>query len=299
MVVPIGKPWQFARQDRQLTLHEIAEAETRGVDILAVAEDEIHRHVEHVIDIAFIAEAILEHEGQHTGARRIGIGPDMAPVRHEAVGAALGKGRGSKERGRERLKCQAHPELLHHVGLARIVEVGLDGAGAQHHVEPHAADARHMVQHDLVAALGHDRQFGARLVGPHADAEEAEPELGADFLDLLQVAAGFGAGLMQIFERRARQFKLARGFQADGAVAARERDDMTALDHRLPAEARERHQKVADAAGFVVARRPVIAGAIDEFLVLGADPPPLLGLFALDHGGRELVAAFDDGIVLI
>ena len=30
---------------------------------------------------------------------------------------------------------------------------------------------------------------------------------------------------MQIFERRARQFKLARGFQADGAVATRERDD--------------------------------------------------------------------------
>src|SRR3546814_5908505 len=114
----------------------------------------------------------------------------------------------------------------HHVGLARIVEVGLDRAGSQHHVEAETADARHVIEHDLVAPLGHDRQFGARLVGPHADAEETEPEFGADFLHLLQMPAGLGAGLVEVFERGAGAFELPRGFEADGAVAARPRPDV-------------------------------------------------------------------------
>src|SRR3546814_625370 len=119
------------------------------------------------------------------------------------------------------------------------------------------------------------------------------------FLHLLQMAAGLGAGLVEIFERRAREFELPRGFEADGAVAARQRDDLSALDHRLPAEAGERHQQVVDAAGFVIGRRAVVGGAIDEFLVLGADAPAVFGFFALDHGRRELVAVFDDGIVAV
>src|SRR3546814_10826103 len=70
-----------------------------------------------------------------------------------------------------------------------------------------------MIEHDLVAPLGHDRQFGARLVGPHADAEETEPEFGADFLPLLQMPAGLGAGLVEVFERGAGDFELPRGFE--------------------------------------------------------------------------------------
>src|SRR3546814_10240965 len=104
-----------------------------------------------------------------------------------------------------------------------------------------------MIEHDLVAPLGHDRQFGARLVGPHADAEETETEFGADFLHLLQMPAGLGAGLVEVFERRAGEFELARGLEADGAVAARQRDDppvfWAALDHRFPAEAGERSEE--------------------------------------------------------
>ena len=103
----------------------------------------------------------------------------------------------------------------------RIVEIDLDGAGAQHHVEAEGADARHVVEHDLVAALGHDRQLGAGLVGPHAEAEEAEAELRSPTaLHLLQVAAGLGAGLVEILERRARKLELAGGLQADRAVGA-------------------------------------------------------------------------------
>ena len=86
---------------------------------------------------------------------------------------------------------------------------------------PERADPRHVPQHDLVAALGHDRQLVAALVGPHAEAEEADPALLADRLDLVEVAAGLGAGLVQVVERRARQFELAGGLEADVAVGAR------------------------------------------------------------------------------
>src|SRR3546814_16369683 len=83
----------LARESGKLALQEIAEALPRGVDIFAVAEDEIHRHAQHIVDIAFIAETLFEHEGQHAGARGVGVGPDMAAVRHIAVGLALGKRR--------------------------------------------------------------------------------------------------------------------------------------------------------------------------------------------------------------
>ena len=76
-------------------------------------------------------------------------------------------------------------------------------------------------QHDRVAALGHDRQLGAGLVGPHAEAEEAEAEPVADRLDLVEMAAGLGAGLVEVLERRAGQFELAGRLEADGAVRRR------------------------------------------------------------------------------
>src|SRR3546814_13848132 len=87
--------------------------------------------------------------------------------------------------------------------------------------------------------------------------------------------AGLGAGLVEVFERGAGEFELPRGFEADGAVAARQRDDLSALDHRLPTEAGERHQQVVTATGFVVAGRAVVGGAIDAFLMLGADAPEI------------------------
>src|SRR3546814_13203664 len=112
----------------------------------------------------------------------------MAAVLHIAVGLALGKRRRGEQRGRERLQRERNAEFLHHVGPARIVEVGLDRAGSQHNVEAEAADARHMIEHDLVATLGHDRQLGARIVGPNSDAAETVSEFGADFLPQLEWA---------------------------------------------------------------------------------------------------------------
>ena len=299
MVGPVGQARALAGQRGQLAGHEVAEALPGGVDVPAVAEHEVHRHVEHVVDIAFVAEARVEHERQHAGAVRIGVRPDVAAVRKEAVGLALGERRIGEQRRRQRLQRQADAELLRHVRFRPIVEVGLDRAGAQHHVEAHAADARHVPQHDVVAALGHDRQRFARLVGPHAEAEEALAGLGADLLDLAQVPSGLGASLVQVLQRRAGQLELAGGLQADGAVGAGHRDDVPAFLDRRPAELAQGQQQVADAARLLVGRGVEIGGAIDELLVLGADPPGVARLLARGHRFGELPDVLDQRIVAI
>ena len=80
------------------------------------------------------------------------------------------------------------------------------------------------------------------------------PHASPTALHLFEVAPGFGAGLVQVFERRARQFELAGGFEADRAVGAAHGDDLAAFLDRLPAELPHGQQDVADAAGLVVGR---------------------------------------------
>src|SRR3546814_16577851 len=52
MVVPAGEARLLARERGKLALQAIAEALPRGVDIFAVAEDELNRHAQHIVDIA-------------------------------------------------------------------------------------------------------------------------------------------------------------------------------------------------------------------------------------------------------
>jgi hypothetical protein len=217
----------------------------------------------------------------------------VASVGEEAVGASLLEGRIGEERGGERLEGEADPEFLRHVGFGRIIEVHLDGAGAEHHVEAERADPRHVAEHDLVPALGHSRQSVAGLVGPHAEAEEAEAELVAHLLDLVEMAARLGAGLVEVLERRARQFELPGRLQADVPVLARQRDDLAAFLDRPPAIFGQRREQVADTAGLVVGGRAMIVAAVDELLVLGPDPPRRLGLLAARERGEQVLAALD------
>src|SRR3546814_13489988 len=67
--------------------------------------------------ITLVTETVLEHEGEHAGAVRIGVGPDMAAIGEEAVGLAFGEGRVGEEGGGERLKGETDAELLGHVGF--------------------------------------------------------------------------------------------------------------------------------------------------------------------------------------
>ena len=52
-------------------------------------------------------------------------------------------------------------------------------------------------------------------------------------------------------------------------------------------------QQVADAAGLVIGRRAMVGEAIDELLVLGADPPVVARLLAAGEHREQVVAALD------
>src|SRR5690606_5713775 len=112
-------------------------------------------------------------------------------------------------------------------------------------------------------------------------------------LDLVEVATGFGASLVEVLQRSAGQLELAGGFQADGAIVAAHRDDLPAFLDRLPAELAQLHQNVTDTARLVIARSPMIVALVDQLLMLGADPPAFRRLLAGLDRRDELLAPFD------
>ena len=115
------------------------------IDVAAVAIDEIHRHVEHVLDIALEPEARLEHERQHAAAVGIDVGPDVAAIAESPDGLPSTNGELAKSATATGCSARLDAELLHHVGFVDEVEIDLHRAGAQHHVEAELALLRHVV----------------------------------------------------------------------------------------------------------------------------------------------------------
>src|SRR3546814_3009921 len=75
----------------------------------------------------------------------------MAAIGKEPVCLPFRKGAVGKECRRYRLEGERRAKHFRHHGLAAVIEINLYGAGAEHHVEAHAAHTRHMVQHDAIA----------------------------------------------------------------------------------------------------------------------------------------------------
>ena len=290
MIRPVAHRRQRAGQRRQLAGHEVAEALAAGVHVFVIAIREVHRHVEQVIDIAFVTEAVVEHEVEHAGAVAVGIGPDVRTVGQITVGLAFGERRIGEQRGGDGLQRQRDAEFLHHVRFAAVIQIHLHGAGAGHHVQTEAADLGHVVAHDLVAALGHPRHFVATPFRLEAHAEEAEPEFVGDRLHFLQMAAHLGAGLVDVLQRCAREFELAGGFQRDRGVVLEQGDGAVVLLHRLPAETGEAIEQGFDAALASEGGCVQIVEAEAELFVLGADAPVGCGFLAGGEFRHQLVA---------
>ena len=183
----------------------------------------------------------------------VGVAPYLAAHRLEAVEAALGERRGGEQCRRDRLQSQRDAQLLDHVGLVREVEVHLDRRGAVHHVEAARADLRHVARHDGVAVLGHVRRLGERPLGREAEPEEADAERLADVQDLVEVVERLLGRLVQRRRRgRPDSSNWPPGSRLDVAaqlaVRPLQRNDLAALEDRLPAEAGDEglHQR-ADA----------------------------------------------------
>ena len=156
-----------------------------------------------------------------------------------------------------------------------------------------------MPQHDVIAPLGHDRQRFTGLVRPHAQAKEAQVEPFAHGLDLIQVAAGFGACLVQVFQRCARQFKLACRFKADRSIRALHGDDGAVFLNRFPTELVQCQQEIAYTASFTIRRGMMIVPVEHQLFMLSADSPLFARLFALRHRFGKLADALDQRIVMV
>jgi hypothetical protein len=272
---------------------EIAKTPARQIDVFAVAIDEIHRHIEHVIDIALEAHAGLEHPRQHAGAVVVDIGPDLGAIGQEPVVLAFAERRIGEQGGRHRLQRQGDAEFLDHVGFGGEVEIDLHRAGAEHHLFAIAADLRHVALHDLVAAFRHRIDFRQRPGRRIAEADGARPDLGGHLAHLLLVDVHLGTGLVHRFQGRARQLELAARLQTDPGAVLGQADDVLAFQDRLPAELLHAFEQRLDAGNAFVAQRVMGLQAVDEFLVLGADAPILARLAAFGQIPHEVVARLD------
>src|SRR6185503_11601802 len=114
-----------------------------------------------------------------------------------------------------------------HVGLIGKIEVGLDGAGAKHHVEAVTTDLGHVSRHDGVARLRHAWSLGLRPFGREAGAEETDPEWRCAFANLREVRVHLAAGLMDRLQWSAAELELPARLQRNGGQPERvgESDD--------------------------------------------------------------------------
>ena len=202
MILKIGHGRQLPLESGEHTIHEIAEGLSGNIDIVVAAMQEIHRHIEDIIDPLFIAEIGVEHTGRNTASRSVGIRPGMRPCRQKAGRLAILEGRVCKQRRRHRLQCERRAELLAHVGLVREIEVHLHRAGAQHHIEAERADFWHVTAHDPVTAFRHEADVftsGDRMV---AKAHHFDIQRFGGGQHMPQVPSGLAAGLVDVVKRR-------------------------------------------------------------------------------------------------
>ena len=276
MIRPVGQERPLARQGGQAAVEEVAEALAQGIDIGPVSIDEVHRHVERVIDPALEAEAFLEDEGQHPRAIRIEVTPDAGAMGQDAGRPALEEGGVGEERRRHRLQRERDAQLGDHVRLGGEVEIHLNRAGAVHHLGAVGADAAHVVGHETVAALGHHRHLVVRPFRRGAEADETRPDRVGHLAHLAQMLVHLVAGLVDGLERGAGELELAAGLEADIRPVLDETDQVARLLDRLPAEALgQPGEHGADRAGPVIGQRRMGLEIVAELLVLCPDAPVL------------------------
>ena len=212
VVGPVGQGRNLSRQGRKVALQEIAEGLAKRVDVLAVAVDEIHRHIEDILHPGLEPEAFVEDKGDHAGAGIVQMPPDIVAIAFHAVRLALEEGRIGEERIGHRLQRHGDAHLLDHVRLGGEIQVHLNRTGPAHHDLTGGADVLHIGVHQLVPPLGHQGHVFMRPVRRGPQPDEAHANLVGNVLHVAQVVVHLVAGLVDRLKRRARQFQLTTRF---------------------------------------------------------------------------------------
>mmetsp|Transcript_12178 Transcript_12178/g.38569 ORF Transcript_12178/g.38569 Transcript_12178/m.38569 type:complete len:487 (-) Transcript_12178:265-1725(-) len=284
VVLPVAHRRQPPGGRGELPLHEVPEALPARVLVPAIVH-KVHGHVHHVVGVLLKPKALLKNEGQVPAAVVVRVGPDVRAVALEAVDLAVLEGRVGKERRRHRLQRQGDAELLDHVRLGLKVEVYLDRAAAEHHVEPHRPNLGHIRLHDVVAPLGHHSHILHPRNWVEACAQKADADVLTHRLDLIEVVVDLCTRLVDGLQWRAAELKLPARLEGDALPVLQEPNDVAILHHGLPSEALL--QLLEQLPDMVVVDALVGPKYEPELLVLGPDPPLVAGLAPaeemLDH----------------
>ena len=152
------------------------------------------------------------------------------------------------------------PQLLHGVGLGRVVEVHLHGGRAQHHVEREPAASGQVLAHDRVTLLGHELVIRTLRERVKAEAEPLHPELARARCELSEVRVDLVGDPMHRRVLGAGELELAAGLQGDGRTFLQQRQGRTARNFTfwLPAVSLQRFEEADDAGGAVVIDRTAV-----------------------------------------
>ena len=222
---------------------------------------------------------------------------DLRSGGEKAVQLAVGERGVGEESGDRRLQRQPHPELGDHVHFIAVVEVGLDGRGAVHHVEAPRPDLGHVALHDAVAALRHGRRLGQRPFRAHAERKGGNPRGPRDRPAHVEMAFKLGRCFVGRIERGARQFELSARLQRNRRRARRviEADQTAGILEPLPAEfCVDLLEQSADPRFAFIEHGGAVGAIEQDLLVLGADPERAGGLASRLEPGGERVARFDN-----
>ena len=294
MVGPIRQSRLFARQRRQLAGQKIPERLTQRIDILAVAVDKIHRHIQHPIDVALKAETRVKRKRQHAGAAVVEAPPDPAAPGFMPVQLAVKERRRGEQRRCHRLQRQSHPQLFHHVGLGGIVQIDLHCAGPIHHLGAMRANPAHVVGHQPIPALRHHRHLIARPLRRGTDAHELDPQRISNRCDFIQMVLQFRRDFANRDQWRAGQFELATGFKTDIGTMAGQADHLVAFAQGRPAKPRFQSSKQRRNRALArIGQWRTAVGQPAEFLMLGANAPVRFRLAARRHHLGQCLIALD------
>jgi hypothetical protein len=178
------------------------------------------------------------------------------------------------------VRSLAAMSLGRHVGLVGEVVVRLDRGRRVHHVEGQRTARRQVAPHDPVTHLGHLWDPVDPVDRVHAEAEPDDSQRLGNPLHQGQVRVKLVAGLVDGSKRGAGELELTARLERDARAVLLEGDDVGALADARPAvDVGDPLEQGTDAASGLEGHGVVAVPVDADLLVLGADAPPLLGLF--------------------
>src|SRR4029434_9441643 len=215
----------------------LPESHAGHVNVVMIADDEIHGHVQSVLNVVIEGNVRQEGKLEQTGPALVRIRPDMlseAPIAIELPVANRRVG----EHGNDN-RCQPHAgaKLRHGVFFVVVIDIRLHRGGLFHHALAESAHLGHIRTHDAITLLRYPFDLFQPADRLHAQTQENYIQRLRDFQQLANMLVKFSIGTVDAIAWLTAEFYLPAGLQGNLSGAAGQSDDMPGLFFRLPSEA--------------------------------------------------------------